>query len=343
MLRLPRLRYLRPRSVDEASEIAASNPDSMFIAGGTDLVPNLKRRQFDVPTLISLNAIPAGAAVDGDATHGLEIRAGATLDELAAHPALDGPYRALAQACALVSTPQVRVMGTLGGNLLVDPRCNYYNQTYSWRKAVGFCMKKDGQICLVARSSPRCWAVSSSDSAPVALALDAQVMLHGAQGTRQIPAAGLYKDDGIDYTTKRRDEVITAIRLPPVDSKMTSAYWKLRRRPSFDFPILGVAVAIIWDDGVVREARGALGAIGSHPVDIAPFLKPLNGQRPDDDLVAEVAEVADKPSRPLDNTDLSHYWRKRMTKVYIERALRDACGLPPLDGRLSAQVRASAI
>jgi len=323
--------------------MAASNPGSMFIAGGTDLVPNLKRRQFDVPTLISLNALPTGAAISGDAKGGLEIRAGATLDELAMHPALDGPYRALAQACALVSTPQVRVMGTLGGNLLVDPRCNYYNQTYSWRKAVGFCMKKDGQICLVARSSPRCWAVSSSDSAPVALALDAQVMLHGAQGTRQIPAAGLYKDDGIDYTTKRRDEVITAIRLPPVDSKMTSAYWKLRRRPSFDFPILGVAVAIIWDDGVVREARGALGAIGSHPVDIAPFLKPLNGQRPDDDLVAEVAEVADKPSRPLDNTDLSHYWRKRMTKVYIERALRDACGLPPLDGRLSAQVRASAI
>jgi len=343
MLRLPRLRYLRPRSVDEASEIAASNPDSMFIAGGTDLVPNLKRRQFDVPTLISLNALAKGAVVVGDAERGLEIRAGATLDELAVHPALEGPYRALAQACALVSTLQVRVMGTIGGNLLVDPRCNYYNQTYSWRKAVGFCLKKDGQICLVARSSPRCWAVSSSDSAPVALALNAQVMLHGAEGTRQIPAAGLYKDDGIDYTTKRRDEVITAIHLPPVDGKMTSAYWKLRRRPSFDFPILGVAVAIIWDDGVVREARGALGAVGSHPVDIAPFLKPLNGQRPDDDLVAEVAEVADKPSRPLDNTDLSHYWRKRMTKVYIERALRDACGLPPLDGRLTAQVRASAI
>jgi 4-hydroxybenzoyl-CoA reductase subunit beta len=323
--------------------MAASNPGSTFIAGGTDLLPNLKRRQFDVSTLISLNALPKGTAVSGDAARGLEIRAGATLDELAANPALDGPYRALAQASALVSTPQVRVMGTLGGNLLVDPRCNYYNQTYSWRKAVGFCMKKDGQICLVARSSPRCWAVSSSDSAPVALALDAQVTLQGATGTRRIPAAGLYKDDGIDYTTKRRDEVITAIHLPSVKGKMTSAYWKLRRRPSFDFPILGVAVAIAWDDGVVREARGALGAVGSHPVDITAFLAPLTGQRPNDNRIAEVAEAADKPSRPLDNTDLSHYWRKRMTKVYIERALRDASGLPPLDGRLTAQVRASAI
>ena len=318
--------------------MAASNPGSMFIAGGTDLVPNLKRRQFDVSTLISLNALPKGSAVAGDAKRGLEIRAGATLDELAAHPALDGPYRALAQACGLVSTPQVRMMGTLGGNLLVDPRCNYYNQTYSWRKAVGFCMKKDGQICLVARSSPRCWAVSSSDSAPVALALNAQVTLHGVEGARTIPAASLYKDDGIDYTTKRGDEVITAMHLPPAEGRMTSAYWKLRRRPSFDFPILGVAVALTWDDGVVRHGRGALGAVGSHPVDITPYLAPLSGARPGEELIAEIAEAADKPSRPLDNTDLSHYWRKRMTKVYIERALRDACGLEPLAGRLTAQV-----
>src|SRR6266852_2396891 len=158
MLRLPRLHYLRPRSIAEATELAAQNPGAMFIAGGTDLVPNLKRRQFDVTMLISLNALPDGRRVDGDVQHGVTIGAGATLDELAHHDLLAGPFRALAQACGSVSTPQVRYMGTLGGNLLVDPRCNYYNQTYSWRKAVGFCMKKDGDICLVARSSPRCRA-----------------------------------------------------------------------------------------------------------------------------------------------------------------------------------------
>jgi CO/xanthine dehydrogenase FAD-binding subunit len=103
-----------------------------------------------------------------------------------------------------------------------------------------------------------------------------------------------------------------------------------------------VAVALAWDGGIVREARGALGAVGSHPVDISAFLTPLKERRPDEDLIAQVAEAADKPSRPLDNTDLSHYWRKRMTKVYIERALREACGLPPLEGRLSAQVKAGA-
>jgi len=340
MLRLPRLDYLRPRSIEEATELAAQNPGAMFIAGGTDLLPNLKRRQFDVTTLISLNALPGGRWIEGDAKRGVTIGAGATLDELAHLDVLNGPYRALAQACGSVSTPQVRYMGTLGGNLLVDPRCNYYNQTYSWRKAVGFCMKKDGDICLVARSSPRCWAVSSSDSAPAALSLKASVTMQGANGTRRIPAESLYRDDGIDYTTKAADEIITRVELPAPEGRMTSAYWKLRRRPAFDFPILGVAVAITWDDGVVREARGALGAVGSHPVDITNFLAPLHGQRPADDLIAEVAQSADKPSRPLDNTDLSHYWRKRMSKVYIERALRDACGLDPLAGRLTAQVTA---
>ena len=320
--------------------MATNKPGAMFIAGGTDLVPNLKRRQFAATALISLNGLPGTRRIAGDAKRGVTIGAGVTLDELAQHQVLDGPFRALAQACGSVSTPQVRTMGTLGGNLLVDPRCNYYNQTYSWRKAVGFCMKRDGDICLVARSSPRCWAVSSSDSAPVALALNARITLQGAGRTRSIPAADLYRDDGIDYTSKTVDEIITAVELPAVKGRMTSAYWKLRRRPAFDFPILGVAVAISWDDGAVREARGALGAVGSHPVDITAYLAPLNGARPAEGLIAEVAEAADKPSRPLDNTDLSHYWRKRMSKVYIERALREACGLDPLAGRLTAQVAA---
>src|SRR5438034_1039831 len=244
--------------------MAASNPGAMFIAGGTDLVPNLKRRQFDVPALISLSALTGMRLIDGDGKRGLTIGAGATLDDLTHHPVLDGGYRALAQACGSVSTPQVRCMGTLGGNLLVDPRCNYYNQTYSWRKAVGFCLKKDGDICLVARSSPRCWAVSSSDSAPVALALNATVALHGVGGERRIRADDLYKDDGIDYTTKRADEIITSLHLPASNERMTSAYWKLRRRPAFDFPILGVAVALSWEAGRVISTDEA------HPCALDP-------------------------------------------------------------------------
>ncbi len=341
MLRLPRLAHVRPHSVAEAAEALAANAGrAMFIAGGTDLVPNLKRRQFDVSVLVSLRGIPGFDAIEGDASSGMDVGAGATLDRLSTHPALTREYRALAQAVSLVSTPQIRYMGTLGGNLLVDPRCNYYNQTYAWRKAVGFCLKKDGQICLVAPSSPRCWAVSSSDSAPVAVALKAEVTLQGVEGTRRIPAAALYRDDGIEYTTKRPDEVITRLHLAPARS-MTSAYWKLRRRGSFDFPVLGVAVALWWNDGVVRDARAALGAVGSHPVGITEALRPLIGSRPDEALLADVAESADKGAKPLDNADFSHFWRKRMTRVLIERALREACGLDPLAGRLTAQVRSA--
>ena len=341
MLRLPRLAYLRPRSVEEAADAMVANTGkAMLIAGGTDLVPNLKRRQFDVAMLVSLRAIPGFDTIEGDASSGMSIGAGATLDSLASHTAVLRSYRALAHAASLVSTPQIRYMGTLGGNLLVDPRCNYYNQTFAWRKAVGFCLKKDGDICLVAPSSPRCWAVSSSDSAPVVVALNAQITLQGTQGTRRIPAAALYRDDGIDYTTKRPEEVITSLHLEPARS-MTSAYWKLRRRGSFDFPVLSVAVALWWDDGLIRDARAALGAVGSQPVDVTNSLKPLIGTHPDDRLLAEVAETADKPSKPLDNADFSHYWRKRMTRVFVERALRDACGLNPMGGRLTAQVRSS--
>ena len=336
MLRLPRLAHARPASAREAVETVAAHPGALLVAGGTDLLPNLKRRQFDASMLVSLSGIADFGVIAGDERTGLTIGAGATLDRIASHPALTGGYRALAQACSDVSTPQIRVMGTIGGNLLVDPRCNYYNQTEAWRKAVGYCLKRDGDICLVARSSPRCWAISSSDSAPVAVALEVEVTLEGTSGARRIPAADLYRDDGIAYTTKRPEEVISALHLPPAGRRLTSAYWKLRRRGSFDFPILGVAIACWWENGAVVRARGALGAVGSRPVDISGYLEPLAGTRPTDALIASVAEAADRPARPLDNADLSHYWRKRMTKVYLERALRDACGLEPTAGRLSA-------
>jgi 4-hydroxybenzoyl-CoA reductase subunit beta len=338
MLRLPRFAYVRPSSVLEAAETVAAHPGAMLVAGGTDVFPNLKRRQFDAPMLVGLSGIAAFDRIEVDPDGSVTIGAGATLERVAAHPQVGRSVRALAQACGAVSTPQIRFMGTLGGNLMVDPRCNYYNQTAQWRKAVGYCLKRDGDICLVARSSPRCWAISSSDSAPVVIALAAEVTLEGRSGPRRLPAASLYRDDGILYTTKRPEEVITAVHVKGA-GRMTSAYWKLRRRGSFDFPILGAAVACWWEDGVIRTARGALGAVGSHPLDISEYFTPLAGTRPTEALIASVAEAADKPARPLDNADLSHYWRKRMTRVYIERALRDACGLDPMQGRLSAQVR----
>jgi 4-hydroxybenzoyl-CoA reductase subunit beta len=337
VLRLNRFSYLAPASTEEAIELLQTHgQEAMLMAGGTDLLPNIKDRLFTPSYVIGIRQLPEMQRVALGDDGWLSIGAGVSLQRLESDPLITKAYPALAYAAQLISTPQVRAVGTVGGNICLDTRCNYYNQSYEWRKAIGFCMKRDGDICLVARSSPRCWAVSSSDSAPVALALNTEVVLLGTKGERRIPAKDLYRDDGINYTTKRPEEVILNLVLPAGKKKLTSAYWKLRRRGSFDFPILGVAIALTWDDGAIAEATGALGAVGSLPVDITSFLRPLNGQRPSDELIAEVAEAADKRSRPLDNTDLSHYWRKRMTRVYIERALREAAGLDPMANRLTA-------
>src|SRR5207249_3039565 len=182
-----------------------------------------------------------------------------TLSAVAVHPEIAAHYPALATAAGLVSSPQLRNMGTIGGNVCVDTRCNYYNQSYEWRKAVGFCMKRDGAICLVAPRSPRCWAVSSSDTAPVLWSLGARVRLRSAAGERTIPVETLFRDDGIEYLAKRPDEILTDILLPPADG-WRSAYLKLRRRGSFDFPVLGVAVAVQMEGDVVRDARIVVGA-----------------------------------------------------------------------------------
>src|SRR5262245_3781217 len=328
MMRLPPFTYLAPVSVGDAVKLMAERGDeAMLVAGGTDLYPNMKRRQFEPKVLVGLRGIRDLRGVRGDATSGLAIGAGTTLTATAAHPSIVRHYPALATAAGLVSTPQHRNMGTIGGNVCVDTRCNYYNQSYQWRKAVNFCMKKDGEICLVAPGSPRCWAVSSSDTAPVLWALGARVSLVGPAGERTIPISALYQDDGIAYLAKRPDEILTEIAVPAADG-VRSVYLKLRRRGSFDFPVLGVAAALRMDGDVVREARIVLGAVASLPREAAEAGALLIGRQLEPELIDQVAGVAARPSKPLDNTDLTHPYRKRMTRVYVARALRRLAGLP---------------
>ncbi|MEK6665451.1 MAG: xanthine dehydrogenase family protein subunit M [candidate division NC10 bacterium] len=327
-MRLPPFTYLAPLSVGEAVRMMADHgPEAMFVAGGTDLYPNMKRRQFEPKVLVGLRGIRELVGVRGEATTGLVIGAGTTLTDVSEHPAVREHVPALAVAAGLVSTPPLRNMGTIGGNVCVDPRCNYYNQSYQWRRAIGFCMKKDGDICLVAPGSPRCWAVSSTDTAPVLWSLGARARLVGVGGERVVPVASLFKDDGIDYLAKARDEVLTEILLPPVDG-LRCAYLKLRRRGSFDFPVLGVAVALSLDGGRVKTAKIVLGAVASQPREAVEAGALLVGERLTPALIAEVAEVAARPSKPLDNTDLTHPYRKKMTKVFVARALRRLAGLP---------------
>lgn len=329
MLRLPPFTYLAPSSLAEAVEALRSHgPDAMIVAGGTDLYPNMKRRQFEPKVLVGLANIPELRRIDGTPDTGLRIGAGATLGEVAAHPSIQEHYHAVAKAAGLVSTTPLRNMGTIGGNLCVDPRCNYYNMPFPWRKAVGFCMKKDGDICLVAPGSPRCWALSSSDLAPVSIALEARLHLLGPKGAREVGADGFYQDDGIDYLTKEKDEVLTEIHLPPTDGLRTT-YWKLRRRGSFDFPILGVAVALSLEEGTVTRARLALGAVASRPTEVVETRELLEGKEPTEADVHAVAEAAFELAQPMDNADGHFYWRKRMVRPYVEGALKEVLRMGP--------------
>ena len=321
MLRLPRFRYLRPKTAREAARMAADlGPRAMFVAGGTDLFPKLKRRQFEVEALIGLDFLGRQIHLgEGDTV----LDAGVTLAAAAADHDLRTAHRGYTEAAGLVSSPPLRNAGTIGGNLCVDTRCNYYDMTYEWRKAAGFCIKKDGDICLVAPSSPRCWAVSSSDTAPMAIALGALVVLAGPEGDRELPVAALYRDDGIDYLSKQPNEVVIALRLPAAGATRT-AYVKLRRRGSIDFPIAGAAVALRLDGATVSSCRIVLTAVASHPLEAAEAGEFLVGQRVDEETVKAAAEIAARPAKPLDNADLSHFWRKRMVRVVVEQAIHHA-------------------
>jgi 4-hydroxybenzoyl-CoA reductase subunit beta len=300
-----------------ASELG---PRAMFVAGGTDLFPKLKRRQFDVETLIGLDFLGQGV---GSASGETAVDAGVTLAAASTNAKLRAAYPGYAEAAGLVSSPPLRNAGTIGGNLCVDTRCNYYDMTYEWRKAAGFCIKKDGDICLVAPSSSRCWAVSSSDTAPMAIALGAMVTLAGPDHERELSISALYRDDGIDYLAKQPFEVVTSLRLPAPDGTKT-AYVKLRRRGSIDFPIAGAAVALRLDGPTITSCSIVLSAVASHPLEAAEAGAFMVGKRLDEESVRAAAEIAAKPAKPLDNADLSHFWRKRMVRVVVEQALHRA-------------------
>ena len=322
MLRLPPFRYLAPNTIEQAAYMLAQEGEqAMLVAGGTDLYPNMKRRQFTPPVLIGLRGIAALKHINGSPEQGMRVGAGVTLTTLANHPVFIEHYAALATASGSVSTPQLRNMGTIGGNVLLDTRCNYYNQTEFWRNSIDYCMKKDGEVCLVAPGSPRCWAISSADTAPVLVSLDAQVRLVSVRGERVMPVRELFRDDGMKPYTRANDEILSEIILPPANG-WRSVYLKLRRRGSFDFPILGVAAALRFaGDGTVADARLTLGAVASHPVEATDAVKLLLGQHLSPELISEVATLASKRSKPLDNADLTINYRKQVTPVYIRRAL----------------------
>ena len=326
MMRLPKFEYRTPRTIAEAVKIVGDvGPEGQFVAGGTDLYPNMKRRQQMPKTVISVMRLPELNQVSGAGSQGTVIGASVTLTEICENEIIKRDYPVIASAARTISTPILRNMGTIGGNLLLDTRCNYYDQNYEWRKAINFCLKKDGDVCWVAPGSSKCWAVQSSDLVPVMVAIGAKFRLVSTLGERMIDAAGFYNDDGIDYLKKRPDELLADIHLPPTNGWRAS-YQKLRRRGAFDFPVLGVAAYIKTEkgaSGAVSDAKIVLGGIAPSPVQIADAAQALIGGPLNDERIQAAAEAAYIKARPLDNTDFVYQWRKQMARQYTIRALRE--------------------
>ncbi|MDR5708632.1 MAG: xanthine dehydrogenase family protein subunit M [Armatimonadota bacterium] len=328
MLRLPGFQLHRPATLQEATQLLADlGPEAVPVAGGTDLYPKMKRRQILPKHLVSLRRIPELHGFRGDPQAGLVIGAGCTLAEIAAHPMVRVGYPGLAQAVAVCSNPLLHQMGTLGGNLCLDTRCSYYDQTDLWREALGWCMKAPGKAdpaqvpCRVAPGGGRCWAVFSSDGAPILIALGARVRLVGSTGERIVPLEELYRDDGIHYLNKAHDELVAEVLLPPANG-VRSTYRKVRRRGSLDFAALGVAVALrLGADGVVQRCRIVLGGVASRPLVLEEAAGLLVGQRVEPQVLERVAEAVYRAVHPMDNVDFTVYYRRRIAPVQVRRAL----------------------
>ncbi|MEO8504529.1 MAG: FAD binding domain-containing protein [Acidobacteriota bacterium] len=328
MLRLPTFTLHQPRTLAEAARIlhaegAAEGGPVRAVAGGTDLWPNMKRRHQKAAQVVSLMHLPELRSIsNGD---GVRLGATATLTEVAENPLVRSKYPDLAKAVASISAPVLRNMGTIGGNVCIDTRCTYYNQNEEWRRAIDFCMKEEGHVCWVAPNSPRCWAVSSSDSAPMLLALGARVRLVSHAGERVEPLEALYRDDGIAYLTKRPDELVTEILLPMTAEagRCRTGFEKIRRRGAIDFAVLTVAAAV-WTNplGVVTCARLHLGAVASWPVPCAEANAALEGSALSEETITAAAKLARQSATPMDNTDFQAQWRGVMVERTVERVLR---------------------
>jgi len=314
----------RPTSVEETVALADRLKGHFdFLAGGTDLLPNYKMHINLRPHVVALDAIPELAG------HSLErIGAMERLAELERDDAFRRAYPSVADALREVATPLVRASGTVGGNLLVETRCFFFNQSYFWRASLGFCLKADGDRCHVVPQKERCYATFSGDLAPALMVLDAQVEVAGPDGRRRVPLTDLYDEqgDGIRRLKTRAGELLVAVHLPPESRTLRGRYRKLRVRPSYDFPELGVAVAGSWDDRRVTSLSLAVGGVEPYPRRFDELTAPLVGETLSEDRVRALAEAVTRAVRPVHNTFLLPDYRRRMVGVYVRRAIAEARG-----------------
>ncbi len=317
----------RAVSAPHAAALLARLPGARLVAGGTDLVPNLRRGIGAPAALVDVSAIPGFDAMRRDGS-GWRIGAGVTLATLAADPHVERELPALAQAAAAVAGPAHRTVATLGGNLCLDTRCVYYNQSEWWRRSNDYCLKLGGTTCHVAPQGSRCHAAYCGDLAAALLAYDAQLEVAGAQRSRRLPLAELYVDDGAHHLTLAADELIVAVELPPQPAGARSGYRKARVRGALDFPLAGVAIRASWAQdrggpgGALATLRVALTGTGSQPLLLADT-QALCGAPVDDALLAALGKRVGKQVSPMRTTVTSSHYRRQVAIVLAQRLLRE--------------------
>jgi len=313
---MPSFDIVRPGAVEDAVAARRNRPDSQYIAGGTDLLVNVRRGIKAPSTLIDISGLDEIGGID-IADTGVAIGAGVTLAAVAGHPAIAARYPAVADAAIQVAGPGHREMGTVGGNLCLDTRCIYYNQSEWWRSANKYCLKHRGDVCHVAPQGQRCHAAFTGDLAPALLALGANVEIAGSAGRRKIPLQDLYVEDGKAHLNLADCELLVAVHLPAV--ALPSAYAKARVRGSIDYPLAGVAVVLGASDGRVTSLSIGVTGTNSRPFLVAGT-EAVHGHPIDDRALRDIDRMVQKQVQPMRTTIASAHYR-RLTAAALARRL----------------------
>ena len=318
---LPLFKLLRPRTLDEASAYLARHAgDVRVLAGGTDLLPSMRQKLFEPQYVLDIRHLSELRGIREEES-AVEIGALTTLTAIEHSDLLRRRYPVLTEAAATVASPVLRNMGTVGGNICLDTRCLWYNQSLTWRKGCGFCIKKDGDLCHVAPGGTKCWAAFSADTPPALLCLEAQVEIVGPSGARTIPIAEFYTGLGDAYRRLEPNELLTRVILPASSANYQGIYRKLRIRGSIDYPLAGVAVALKRSNGHVADAKVALTAVNPAPVLVKGASQALIGKVLDEELALAVGDLAAKTAKPLTTSALTPEYRREMIRVFTKRAL----------------------
>ena len=319
------LAILKPDSVAQAIALHGAGEGVRYLAGGTDLVPNLRRNIQKAQKLIDVSGLAELREIRAE-SQSLRIGAGVTLEALCASDAVRAHAPLLAQAASQVAGATHRAAATLGGNLMQDTRCYFYNQSDWWRTANEYCMKCEGDTCRVAPKSDRCYACYSGDLAPALLVLGAEVDIAGPTGNRREPLAALFADDGMRHLKLAPGDLLVSVEVPP-QAGWSAGYEKIRVRGAIDFPLAGIAVALRREGSRIAELRVACTGVNSYP-GLVPGLDALRGQAPDDGFFAALDKAVRKEIQPMESTLTAAGYRRRvaggLAKRLVERLYQAA-------------------